>query len=206
MLRAINDHILKDLSSKIVLLSGPRQAGKTTLAKSLYPEFEYLNYDSKPDQRVIRAQNWGRKKPILILDELHKMKNWKRFLKGIYDTEDLKQKIIVTGSARMEIARRMGDSLAGRHFSYTLYPLTMRELNDETAIDSNFTKLLHLGGFPEPFLKGDEKFAARWRIAHLDIILRQDLLDLEQIRRVGDLETLLDLLRVRRSSSRSENS
>jgi predicted AAA+ superfamily ATPase len=56
---------------------------------------------------------------------------------------------------------------------------------------------MRVGGFPEPFLEDDETFYRRWRRSHLDIILRQDLIDLESVRDVQAIETLIELLRVR---------
>lgn len=197
MERSLTTPIRGDLETKIVLLAGPRQVGKTTVAKAIHTDFEYFNYDHAKDRKVIRDLTWNRKTELVIFDELHKLKNWKQFIKGIYDTEGVRPRILVTGSARLDVARKMGDSLAGRHFYHMLHPLTLRELDDASNIDKNFSKLLDLGGFPEPFLNGEMKYAARWRASHLDIILRQDLLDLENVRQIKNIEILVELLRER---------
>jgi len=206
MQREITKQLIADLESKIVLLSGPRQVGKTTLAKNLTKNFSYLNYDSEKDRQFIKKLEWDRTSDLVIFDELHKMRDWKRFVKGIYDSEGVRPRILVTGSARMDLMKKMGDSLAGRHHAFTLHPFTLKELKENKPNDKNFKHLLNLGGFPEPFLSGNEITAARWRISHLDIILRQDLLDLEQVRSIRNLELLLELLKTRVGSPISQQS
>src|SRR5690606_23568077 len=98
--RSQEDRIRKDLKKKIVLLSGPRQAGKTTLSKQLGLGFVYLNYDDAEDRKILMAREWDRRVELTIFDELHKMRRWKAWLKGVYDTEGIPPGLLVTGSAR----------------------------------------------------------------------------------------------------------
>ncbi len=205
MERYLDEFIRKDLEEKIVLLSGPRQVGKTTLSKQLTTSHVYLNYDASSDRRIIHAQEWDRDGELVIFDELHKMKKWKSWIKGIYDTEGISPSLLVTGSARLDTYRKGGESLAGRFFSYRLHPLTVKEIcstlgeKSETALD----KLVKLGGFPEPYLKDSETFAKRFRRIHTDTIIREDLLDLERVRDIKSIEILIDLLRTRVGSTTS---
>jgi uncharacterized protein len=205
MKRYLEDSIYKDLKEKIVLLSGPRQVGKTTLSKQLTPSHVYLNYDSIPDRQIIGSREWNRNCKLVIFDELHKMKKWKSWIKGIYDTEAFPPSLLVTGSARLDTYKKGGESMAGRFFYYRLHPLTVKEISDnlgenaETALD----KLILLGGFPEPYLKNDETFAKRFRRIHTDTIVREDLLDLEKVRDIKSIEILIDLLRTRVGSTTS---
>jgi len=205
MERYLEKFIRKDLEEKIVLLSGPRQVGKTTLSKQLTTHRVYLNYDASSDRRIIHAQEWDRDAELVIFDELHKMKKWKSWIKGIYDTEGISPSLLVTGSARLDTYRKGGESLAGRFFYYRLHPLTVKEIcsylgeKSETALD----KLLKLGGFPEPYLKDSETFAKRFRRIHTDTIVREDLLDLERVRDIKSIEILIDLLRTRVGSTTS---
>lgn len=199
MKRYLEKHILKDLEEKIVFLSGPRQVGKTTLSRQLLPSYAYLNYDSASDRNTMKLQEWDRDVQLIVFDELHKMKKWKSWIKGIYDTEGIKPSILVTGSARLQTYQKGDDSLAGRFFSYRLHPLTVKEIfnylgeKPKVAVE----KMIRTGGFPEPYLKGEETFAKRWRRTHTDTIIREDLLDLEKVRDIKSVEILIDLLKSR---------
>lgn len=196
MQRYISKAVKEYLGRKIAVISGPRQVGKTTLAKSLSEDSAYYNYDIKKDIDVFLKQEWDRSKKHIIFDEIHKMKNWKLWLKGLYDEGILKkQAIIVTGSARLDVAKKMGDSLAGRFFHYRLYPLDLWELSrHENDLEECYRKILSFSGFPEPYLEGSDKFYGLWKKTHSDLILRQDMLSLESIRDIDGVELLVELL------------
>lgn len=198
--RYLKQFISKDLEKKIVILSGPRQSGKTTLARNLeFERIEYLNFD-EPEQRVrIIRKDWSRRADLVVLDELHKMPRWKSWIKGVYDTEGVRPRLLVTGSARLDIPRRGGDSLAGRHFLYRLHPFSVAELarTEDTDPEGVLAGILERGGFPEPFLSRSAPDARRWRRGHVDAILRHDLMDLGQIRNIVIVETLVELLALR---------
>jgi uncharacterized protein len=208
MKRYLENKIKKDLGKKIILLSGPRQCGKTTLSKMLDPDFDYLDYDYAEHRLIIDEKGWDRKRSLLILDEIHKKNNWKSFLKGIYDVEGLKPPIIVTGSARLDTIRKTGDSLAGRYFHFRLHPFDIKELKnlDFEKPEKILDRLKKFGSFPEPFLEGSESFYRRWQKTHIDIILRQDLIDLEPVRSINQIETLIELLKNRVGSPVSYSS
>lgn len=208
MKRYLEKHILSDLKEKIVFLSGPRQVGKTTLSRQLISSYAYLSYDSTRDRKILTAEEWDRDVQLVVFDELHKMKNWKSWLKGIFDTEGIPPAIIVTGSARLQTYKKSGDSLAGRFFAYRLHPLTIKEICKHLSEDPKnaLDKLITLGGFPEPYLKNDETYAKRWRRTHIDTIIREDLLDLERVRDIKAIEILIDLLRSRVGSTTSYTS
>lgn len=200
MKRYINQYICNGLSDKLVILSGPRQVGKTTLSKSLFETFDYINFDDSDDRLILHNKSWDRDKALIIFDEIHKMPEWKRYLKGVYDKEGNNPKLMVTGSARLDTFKKMGDSLAGRYYRFRLHPFDLKELltNDPT-IDAvkTINDLMTFSGFPEPFLKQSEDTYNIWRKTHQDIILRQDLLDLENISSIQSIETLVALLKKR---------
>ncbi len=196
MQRILEAKIKADLDQKIVFLSGPRQVGKTTLAKALYPKnSEYFNMDSEEHRLLIRKQAWRRDCDLVIFDELHKIKKWKSWIKGIYDTEGIQPRLLVTGSSRLDTYRKGGDSLAGRFYHYRLHPFSVAEVKGSYSAGAALEKIMRLGGFPEPFLKGSEEHAKRWRRSHVDRILREDLFDIASIRHIRGMETLVELLR-----------
>lgn len=203
MKRNIQKYILGDLPKKIVLISGPRQTGKTTVSKQLCDDFDYFNYDSKVDRLAIEQQSWDRSRQLVIFDELHKMRQWKRWLKGIFDTEGTHPQILVTGSAKLDVHKRVGDSLAGRYFQYRLHPFDLKEIHQflDMSIEEEFDTLWRCGGFPEPFLEGSKTYYRRWRKSHIDIILRQDLIDLSAVRDIESVQMLVLLLSKRVGST-----
>lgn len=198
MKRYLTKYIQEDLDKKIILVTGPRQTGKTTLSKMLKNNFDYFNFDNLDDRLSLQKKSWDRSKELVIFDELHKLKNWKSWLKGVYDTEGMPPSILVTGSAKLDTYRKVGDSLAGRFFQFRMHPLDLKEINTFLTpenLEDELDKLLIFGGFPEPFLNGTIRFYNRWKKSHLDIILKQDLIDLENVQQIIQIETLIQLLK-----------
>lgn len=191
------DQILKDLDKKMVFIVGPRQVGKTWLSKEIgkyYSKTAYLNYDNFDDKEIIRTKTWAGNTGLIIFDELHKMKHWKNYLKGLYDTKNDNLKILVTGSARLDIFRKSGDSLAGRFFSHRLLPFSL----SETKLESDIYSIEHFierGGFPEPFLADSIIDAKRWQLQYIDGLIREDILDFGHIHNLKAIQTILELLR-----------
>jgi uncharacterized protein len=197
MERVQKNLILRDLRKKMVLLAGPRQAGKTTIAKELANEFRsfaYLNYDRIEDRKIIHKEAWLPSTELIILDEIHKMPKWKNYLKGVYDTKLPHQTVLVTGSARLEVFNRVGDSLAGRYFLHRLMPLSPAECK-RVDQDYSLDRFLERGSFPDPFLTEDLVDANRWRLQYIDSLLREDVLDFDHIQNVNAIRLVFELLR-----------
>jgi len=186
--RYLAPQILKDLKSKMVFLGGPRQVGKTTLSQSLFKKYAYLNWDDSKDREHILKGELPNEK-IWIFDEIHKFKNWRNYLKGLYDKNKSSHQFLVTGSARLDLYRYGGDSLQGRYHFLRLHPLSFDELKSSSFND--FNSLFKLGGFPEPFLGGSEVEAKRWSREYRNRILRDDISSVERISDLGSAEMLL---------------
>ncbi len=201
MKRYLNDLVRDDLARKMVFLTGPRQVGKTTLSQQLIAEQggQYLNYDVAADQSLIVNQRWSPRAPLLVLDEIHKMPNWKPWLKGVYDGKPAAQRLLVTGSARLETFRQGGESLAGRFLGLRLHPLSVREWCAQTSAtpEQALTHLLERGGFPEPCLAESVEQAERWRRQYFDGLVRNDVLEFSRIQEVNAIKLFAHMLRSR---------
>lgn len=191
--------IKKDLEKKMVFLVGPRQVGKTWLSKEIARSFKspvYLNYDRIEDRKIIHSESWLESTDFLVLDELHKMPNFKNYLKGVYDTKQNSLKILVTGSARLDTFRRSGDSLAGRFFIHHLLPFSLAEL-EITKQELDIKYFLKRGGFPESLFATTDIEAKRWQNQYIDGLIRNDILDFERITDLRSIELVFELLRSR---------
>jgi hypothetical protein len=209
---------------KIAFVSGPRQCGKTTLAKMLLERRKvgsYLNWDDVEFRRAwakhpsaVIPGSAGKDVPLVVLDELHKDRLWKRNLKGVFDTLAKPCDFLVTGSARLNVYMKGSDSLLGRHYSFRLHPFSMREMEhpdvlapDEMlgtlfsranqgrkAPEGNLEALMTYGPFPEPLLEQNARKANLWRRNREQLIVREDLRDLSRLLELGRIELMTALL------------
>ncbi len=201
---------------QMAFVVGPRQVGKTTACRGL--SSAYLNWDNADDRQIIlqgptatarrlELERLREQPTIGTFDELHKFKKWKSFLKGFYDTYADSVRVLVTGSSRLNVYRRGGDSLMGRYFPYRMHPFSVAEvihqdLPDMKAIvrpprrigEADFAALWEHGGYPEPFLKRDSRFTRRWSSLRQQQLLREDVRDLTRIQELGQIESLVSVL------------
>lgn len=187
--RYLGPPVLHDLVRKMVFIAGPRQVGKTTLARALPGgDAGYLNWDV-PEHRERILKRELPPSRLWVFDELHKYRAWRNYLKGLFDVRARDQQILVTGSARLDFYRFGGDSLQGRYHLLRLHPLSAKELGIHTTGD--FDQLLELGGFPEPFFGGSQVDARRWSREYRQRLVREDVTSLEQVQDLGNLELLM---------------
>ncbi len=229
----------EDIGQKpMVFISGPRQAGKTTLARDIigasYKNKIYFNWDIIDNKRMLVEnpyffENVSRvddSVPLVIFDEIHKYKNWKKYLKGVYDRCSGEYQFIISGSGRLDVSQRGGESLAGRYLAMHLFPLTLAELSVRRktikefladplgGIDINpaaqtrkiWNNLSELSGFPEPYAKGEKSFWNKWSQTYGRQIIREDMKSVSDIRRIDDIEILFSLLPSKIGSPLSMNS
>jgi len=226
MLKRWLEPVLKDstLDPKMRFVAGPRQSGKTTLARTILggraSSDRLFNWDAPETRRRYRQDTLfyreavkGLRKPWVCFDEIHKQRQWKNILKGIYDVDGERMRILVTGSARLELFRRAGDSLAGRFFLFQLSPLLLGELlgrrtphppkdarrwieerlHAEDAGEA-FDQLFQFGPFPEPLVKANHRFASLWRRNYVDAVVRGDVRDLTRIRDLDVVESIIEMI------------
>jgi len=187
--RYLAEQITADLKEKMVFVAGPRQVGKTTMARAMLRDpAGYLNWDIRSHRDRILRDEWP-DVPLLVLDEIHKFRKWRNMLKGLFDQYREKMQILVTGSARLDYYRFGGDSLQGRYHLLHLYPLSVAELGLQTP--QEFKTLLSLGGFPEPYYGGSQTKARRWSRDYRSRLLEEDLGDLESVHDIGSLEKMM---------------
>lgn len=223
--RYLTSHIAADLAEKMVFIGGPRQVGKTTLStgllKEYFSEIAYFLWDNRQDRKNMLASSWPGSAQILVLDELHKMKGWKGYVKGEYDKFKDRYKFLVTGSARLDIFRKGGDSLQGRYHYYRLHPFTLAEMihSDNSGIEPflelgikspaasfDLSALEKFGGFPEPLSKQTETSLRRWHNERVERLFREDIRDVEVVRDISSMKLLGDILPDRAGGLLSINS
>jgi predicted AAA+ superfamily ATPase len=187
--RYLSAQILRDLERKMVFVAGPRQVGKTTLARALPGAVRgYMNWDVAEDRTRILASELP-DATLWVFDEIHKYRRWREFLKGLYDSRRKGQRILVPGSARLDLYRHGGDSLQGRYHLLRMHPLSVAELGIRRP--SDLATLLDLGGFPEPFFGGSDVEARRWSREYRTRLVREEVTSLERVHDLDRLEILM---------------
>lgn len=212
--RYLHEVVRTDLQEKMVFVGGPRQVGKTTFARFLgekdYTAYAYLNWDNRQDRKDILEGTFPAGAGLVIFDELHKYKKWKNHIKGEFDTHKGRFHILVTGSARLDMYRKGGDSLMGRYRYYRLHPFSSAEvlgvrtnpsvfqalafLESDQPVGRAFAELLEFGGFPEPFLSKDPKTLRRFHNERIDRLIKEDIRDIEQVRDLSALQVLVEII------------
>ena len=221
MKRIYEDLLREHFSNErqMAFIAGPRQVGKTTLIKSLCGDGDMsFNWDRSDDRRnILKGSDFiveacglsdlrsSDSRPLIAFDEIHKFRQWKNFLKGFFDASEESASVLVTGSARLNVYERGGDSLMGRYFLYRMHPLSVGELvgrpYDPCVVSApgvisneEFESLYRFGGFPEPFTRATDRFYNRWIGLRTEQMFREDLRDLTRVQDIDQLMTLSQIL------------
>lgn len=214
--RRIQPLIQEDLLTKMVWVAGPRQAGKTTLARDIVKgeTSAYFNWDVAKDRLLLLKNRLPEERRVWVFDEIHKYNRWRNWLKGVYDEHHEEHPILVTGSAKLDVFSRGGDSLQGRYFFYRLHPFTLSEylgiklgepeawlhdvaklpIANSKAVEEGVAELLELGGFPEPLFSGSARFSNRWKLGYSQRLIREELNELYKFQNLDLIELLFERL------------
>ena len=226
--RPYYQQIYQELSrdKAMLFLAGARQSGKTTFAQKMAldeTQSVYVNWDILADRKKVLThptffQDINRTKegkPLVIFDEIHKYRDWKNYLKGIYDQYHRDYQFLILGSGRLDIFQKGGDSLAGRYDQLRFFPLTISELAQQKNNFDDFLRhpikihptsktfatlweqLNNLSGFPEPFFSGSQKTYQRWANTYAQQLIREDIRNLTLIKDINAVESLYALLDTR---------
>ncbi|OGQ21479.1 MAG: hypothetical protein A3I05_08840 [Deltaproteobacteria bacterium RIFCSPLOWO2_02_FULL_44_10] len=211
----------------MVMIAGPRQCGKTTLAKALAKKTgwtsHYYNWDVDEHRKQILEGSLDAASRLWILDEIHKYRRWKNWLKGNFDQHHPQHAFLVTGSAKLHAYSHGGDSLQGRYYAHHLHPFTLSELlhkkvpaslndllacdvKDKAEMQNALQNLMIFGGFPEPLFSASEQEASRWRLSYGVRLVRDEIRTLERLQELDRIELLLDRLPITVGSVLSINS
>ena len=222
----------------MVFLAGPRQVGKTRLAKNWLEKKGcsslYFNWDDVSTRKAYvkdnrffesRARSLGIRDLWIVFDEIHKRNRWRDILKGVYDVFGDDFRFLVTGSARLDLFRRSGDSLVGRYNLFHMMPFNIGEIAGlrkgvsflaekspkkrlkifeeqvsgqiSASVEEAFQHLWRYGPFPEPFLRQNERFSFKWHQDYLSLVIREELKDITKIVELDKVENLLFLMPTR---------
>lgn len=219
----------------MVFLAGPRQVGKTRLAKNWLEKKGcsslYFNWDDVSTRKGYATNNrffesparsLGIRDPWIVFDEIHKRNRWRDILKGVYDVFQDEFRFLITGSARLDIFRRSGDSLVGRYSLFHMMPFNIGEIANlrqgvsflseksiqkllktfeeqvsnkiSASVEDAYQNLWRYGPFPEPFLKQNERFSRKWHQDYLSLVIHEELKDITKIVELDKVENLLFLM------------
>lgn len=197
----------------IQVLSGPRQTGKTTLARQVMQECGLPFHYAAADEPLLRSRTWlqqqwdsarlslrSAKEPkkgfLLVLDEVQKIEGWAETVKHLWDEDsasDLPVKVLLLGSSPLLLQRGLGESLAGRFELFPLMHWSYREM--QQAFGYSLEQYLYFGGYPgaASLLDDAERWAAYIRNSLLETTLSRDILLMARVDKPALLRHLLQL-------------
>ena len=182
--REISNFIKDELSRiyPVITITGPRQSGKTTLVKQLFPEKPYVNLERLDEREFASADPFRFLKQFpdgVILDEVQQVPDLLSYIQAIVDEEKIKAKFILTGSQNFALMNSISQSLAGRTAIVHLLPFSLSEIVAHYKIHPSLEDLLYKGFYPRIY---DEKANARIILSdYIQTYLEKDLRDWSRI-------------------------
>jgi len=198
----------------VVLINGPRQAGKTTLVQQYSSSLPYYTLDDDNILNTVRQDPIGFIKRIDrgIIDEVQRAPELLRAIKLSVDQDRKPGKFLITGSANLLALPQVGDSLAGRMEVLTLLPLSIAEIEKRESCffqlaqtqtwpissihKSKFDCIAHAlsGGYPEMLIRQDPSRRNAWARAYIKAIVERDVKDISSIEKLAEMPHLLEIL------------
>jgi predicted AAA+ superfamily ATPase len=175
----------------VIGITGPRQSGKTTLSRMLFPHFPYVNLENldirlqaKNDPRAFLA----RYKDGAIFDEVQHAPELLSYMQQIVDESPIKGRYVVTGSQNFVLSQQVAQSLPGRIGMLTLLPLSMDEFDEQT---DDVSAMIFNGGYPGLYqqqMKSTEFFPS-----YIQTYLERDVRQIKNIEDLGEFQTFIKL-------------
>ncbi len=174
--------ILKELKAlakqfHVITVLGPRQAGKTTLCRMAFPDYQYVSLED-PDTRTYACEDprgfLNEYRQHVIFDEVQRVPQLLSYLQTIVDEDKLKAQFVLTGSHQLELGAAISQSLAGRTARLTLLPLSMYELSQESAVDKDDLNGYLLNGFM-PGKHADQIDTTRFYRSYFQTYVERDI-------------------------------
>lgn len=206
--RAIRLNLQRRFASKLgrlIVLTGARQTGKTTLARQAFPDLPYISVEDpavRPAYSGMSAADWISRYPRAIIDEVQKAPAIVEAIQAAHDREG-RVRYILLGSSQILLLSRVKESLAGRASIEELWPLTLPEMDTyswhDTVGESRLVQWLKSGARQHEFLLGEpaassdyarfaEMFRHFLRFGGMPVVVGADLTDTERLRWLKDYQ------------------
>ncbi len=179
--RKIKANIIEDLRHfPAVAILGPRQVGKTTLAKGMIgKDALYLDLERPSDLAKLQdAETFFalHRNKLICLDEVQLRPDLFPVMRAVIDSDRRPGRFLILGSSSPELLRQSAETLAGRLAYNHVTPFTADEiLSEQSAKQASWSKRLWRGGFPESYLAKTDEISFRWRESYIQTLLERDL-------------------------------
>ncbi len=194
--RDIEDKIVKSANKyAAVSITGPRQSGKTTIAKKLFPRHEYVNLESIRDLDSVKSDPVGFIESIklgVVIDEIQRYADLLSFIQVSIDEDYQPGKYIITGSQNLLLLDKVCQSLAGRVSIIKLLPLSINELHPVSDVTENLIELMHKGFYPAIYDKDFDP--GEYYENYINTYVERDVRSIQNIEDLSSFTRFLQIL------------